>query len=167
MASNDSLALTPIGVIHTPFSRGAGTPVQPAFGQGVQGQVEVFSPYAEALADVTGFERIWLLFLLDRSGPWKPRVVPYRDVNERGLFATRAPSRPNPLGLSVVRLLGRQENQLLISDLDILDGTPLLDIKPYVPEFDAHPDSAAGWLDARTRDRRVADERFQDPSGKP
>jgi len=89
-------------------------------------------------------------------------VVPYRDTRERGLFATRAPSRPNPIGLSVVRLLGRDANVLRVADVDILDGTPLLDIKPYVPEFDAHPASRAGWLDERRADRKEADDRFHD-----
>ena len=97
---------------------------------------------------------------MDRAAPFKPRVVPYRDTRERGLFATRSPCRPNPIGLSAVRVLRREGRVLHVADIDILDGTPLLDLKPYVPEFDAHADSAAGWLGETTEDRRCADGRF-------
>jgi tRNA-Thr(GGU) m(6)t(6)A37 methyltransferase TsaA len=115
-----------------------------------------------ALMDVEGFERIWLLYAFDRAGSFEPRVTPYRDTQEHGLFATRAPSRPNPLGISVVRLIARADNVLRVCDVDVLDGTPLLDIKPYVPEFDAYPDAKAGWLDQRRDERRVADARFHE-----
>jgi tRNA-Thr(GGU) m(6)t(6)A37 methyltransferase TsaA len=105
---------------------------------------------------------VWLVYWFDRAGPYKPRVVPYRDTHERGLFATRSPCRPNPIGVSVVRLLGREGNVLRVGGIDILDRTPLLDIKPYVPEFDAHPASKAGWLDEQREDRREADGRFHE-----
>lgn len=154
-----------IGVINTPFKEQIGTPIQPRFARGTEGFVEIFAPYVEALVDIAGFERIWLLFLLDKARPWQPRVIPYRDTVERGLFATRAPSRPNPIGLSVVRLLGSDGNILKVRDLDILDGTPLLDIKPYVPEFDAYPYSKAGWLGELRQDRREADGRFHQDEG--
>jgi tRNA-Thr(GGU) m(6)t(6)A37 methyltransferase TsaA len=150
----------PIGVIHTPHHAQAGAPIQPAYAEGAPGMVAVFDPYVEALADFVGFERIWLLFHFDRSTAWKSRVVPYRDVVERGLFSTRAPARPNPLGLSVVRLLSVEGNSLHVQDVDMLDETPLLDIKPYVPQFDAYPDARAGWLQASASDQRVADRRF-------
>ena len=154
------LRLRPIGVIRSPFHEPKGTPIQPAFAAGARGEVVVDDEYADALADLEGFERIWLLYWLDRSGPWKPRVVPYRDTVEHGLFATRSPNRPNPIGLSAVRLLARTGNVLRVADLDVLDGTPLLDLKPYVPRFDAHPSSRAGWFDANGEDREVADDRF-------
>ena len=154
------LRLRPIGVIHSPYREPQGTPIQPAFGGDVRGEVEVFDEYAEALDDLEGFERIWLIFWLHRARPHRLRVVPYRDTEERGLFATRAPSRPNPIGLSVVRLVGREGNRLLVEGLDILDGTPLLDIKPYVPKIDAHSGSKAGWFDAKSSTREVADGRF-------
>jgi tRNA-Thr(GGU) m(6)t(6)A37 methyltransferase TsaA len=154
------IVFRPIGVIHTPHREQAGAPIQPVCAAGARGTVTVFDAYAEALVDLAGFERIWLLYHFDRATAWKSRVVPYRDVVERGLFATRAPSRPNPIGLSAVRLLAVEGNTLHIQDVDVLDGTPLLDIKPYVSEFDAHPDSRAGWFDASTSEKRVADNRF-------
>jgi tRNA (adenine37-N6)-methyltransferase len=158
----NEIVLRPIGVIHTPHGEQAGTPIQPAYAQGVRGTVTLLDEYADALADLSGFERIWLLYQFDRAGAWKPRVVPYRDVVERGLFATRAPTRPNPIGMSVVRLLSVESNVLEVEGVDMLDGTPLLDLKPYVPEFDAHPESRAGWLDGGAL-RTQADGRFDDP----
>ena len=155
----------PIGMIHTPFHAHTGTPIQPAVADGAAGTITVLTPYSDALDDLAGFERIWLLYHLDRAAPWRRKVVPYRDVVERGLFATRSPCRPNPIGMSVVRLLSVEGNVLHVCDADILDGTPLLDIKPYVPEFDSHPISKAGWLDQASSQRCVADERFE--RGKP
>jgi tRNA-Thr(GGU) m(6)t(6)A37 methyltransferase TsaA len=149
-----------IGTVRTGFSRAVGTPIQPAFARGARGRVIVDKRYARALDDVEGFERVWLIYWMDRAGPYEPRVVPYRDTRERGLFATRAPCRPNPIGLSAVRLLRREGSVLHVADVDVLDHTPLLDIKPYVPEFDAYRGSRAGWLDARGTTRKTADGRF-------
>jgi len=154
------IVFRPIGVIHTPHRQQAGTPIQPACAEGVRGTVTVLDAYVDALADLGGFERIWLLYHLDRAAPWKARVVPYRDVVERGLFATRAPSRPNAIGLSVVRLLRVNGNTLEVEGVAVLDGTPLLDIKPYAPEFDAYPGSRAGWLDEAATENASADDRF-------
>ena len=153
----------PIGVIRSPHRAPRGTPIQPAYAAKVEGEVVVDAGFAPALDSLDGFEHIWLIYFLDRAGAFKPRVVPYRDTREHGLFATRSPCRPNPIGLSVVRLLGRSRNVLRVGGLDILDGTPLIDIKPYVPEFDAHPSSKAGWLDECCEDRQIADERFHSP----
>jgi tRNA-Thr(GGU) m(6)t(6)A37 methyltransferase TsaA len=149
-----------IGTIRTPFKDAAGTPIQPLFGEGVEGEVDVNDEFAEGLTDLDGFERIWLVYAFDRSGPSRLVVVPYRDVSAHGVFATRAPSRPNPIGISAVRLLDRRGNTLRVKDLDILDGTPLLDIKPYVPAFDAHVGGRAGWFDATPSRRSVSDDRF-------
>lgn len=154
------LKLRPVGVIRSPFTAAVGTPIQPAYAGGAEGEVIVAAPYAEALNDIEGFERVWLIYWMDRVGGFQPRVTPYRDTRAHGLFATRAPCRPNPIGLSVVRLLRREGYILHVSDLDILDDTPLLDIKPYVPEFDAHPRSRAGWFEEPGEDRRLADDRF-------
>ena len=156
------MVLRVIGRVHTPFSEGAGTPIQPVYAPDAEGTVVVDEPFAAALDDLEGFERIWLLFWMDRVVPFRPRVVPYRDTRERGLFATRSPCRPNPIGLSVVRLVRREGPVLHVAGVDILDGTPLLDVKPYVPDFDAFPSSKAGWLDERGADRRVADGRFHE-----
>ncbi len=155
------ITFEPIGLVHSPFSEQRGTPIQPACAEGSEGTIEIYPKYAPAVADLAGFDRIWVIFLLHRAGPYRPRVVPYRDDTERGLFATRAPSRPNPLGLSAVRLLEAAENVLRVADLDILDGTPVLDIKPYIPAFDAHPEARAGWFDQSQSRRERADNRFR------
>jgi tRNA-Thr(GGU) m(6)t(6)A37 methyltransferase TsaA len=159
------ILVRPIGIIRSAHTTPGGTPIQPTYAKQVEGEVIVDESFAAALADIEGFERIWLIYRFDRAGPFKSRVIPYRDIQEHGLFATRAPSRPNPIGLSVVQLLGREGNVLRVRGLDILDGTPLIDIKPYVPEFDAYPDSKAGWLDERREDRTQADDRFHDNDG--
>ena len=156
------LVFTPIGVIRSPHKQAVGTPIQATYGREAEGEVVVDERFTAALDDIEGFERIWLVYYLDRAGPFRLKVVPYRDTEQRGLFATRAPSRPNPVGLSVVRLLARERNVLRVRELDILDCTPLLDIKPYVPEFDAHPGSRAGWLDKRRERRQQADGRFHE-----
>jgi tRNA (adenine37-N6)-methyltransferase len=156
------MILCPIGIIHAPHRDQAGAPIQPAFAEGARGTVTVFDSYVEALTDLEGFERVWLLYHSDRATQWSSRVVPYRDVVKRGLFATRAPARPNPIGLSAVMLLSVQGSTLHVQDVDMLDGTPLPDIKPYVPAFDAYPGSRAGWLDASTSEQRIADDRFED-----
>ena len=127
----------PIGVIHTPFKERAGMPIQPSGGCGIQGTVEVYPEFQEGLSDLDGFSHIILLYCFHRIEGFKLRVVPFLDTVTRGLFSTRAPMRPNPIGFSVVRLLGLEDGILWIENVDILDGTPLLDIKPYVPEFDA------------------------------
>ncbi len=151
--------LRPVGVVRSPFRVQDGTPIQPGRGRRMEGRVEVEPEYREALADLEGFERIWLLCWLHRARPWRARVVPYRDDTPRGLFATRAPARPNPVGISAVRLLRVEGCVLHVAELDILDGTPVLDVKPYVPEFDAFPGARAGWLEnAAARD--LADGRF-------
>ena len=152
--------LMAIGLIHSPFKEPGGTPIQPSFAEGTEGIVEVFPEYAEGLHDLDGFERIWLLYWFDRASSLCLRVVPFRDEVQRGLFATRAPCRPNPIGLSCVRLLSIKHNVLTIGGVDILDGTPLLDIKPYVPEYDAFPQSRAGWLENCGNGRTLADSRF-------
>jgi tRNA (adenine37-N6)-methyltransferase len=154
------LSFRVIGRIHTPFAEANGTPIQPAYADRALGQVIVDAPFSSALDDIEGFERVWLVYWMDRATSFQPRVVPYRDTREHGLFATRSPCRPNPIGLSVVRLLSREDCVLRVADVDILDNTPLLDIKPYVPEFDAHPASKAGWFDTCGVDRRMADGRF-------
>jgi tRNA-Thr(GGU) m(6)t(6)A37 methyltransferase TsaA len=157
-----TIAMRAIGVIHTPFRKAAGTPIQGVYAHGSAGQVVINEDYAAALDDIEGFERLWLIYWMDRVGPFRPRVIPYRDTREHGLFATRSPSRPNAIGLSVVRLVKREASTLYVTDVDMLDETPLLDIKPYVPEFDAHPRSRAGWFDVPGTDRREADGRFHD-----
>ena len=153
--------VTPIGQIRTSFARAAGTPIQPRFACGHAGEAEIFPEYADGLADLAGCERIWLIFWCHLSSAPRMRVVPYRDTIERGLFATRAPARPNPIGLSCVRLTGIEENTLLLAEVDILDGSPLLDIKPYVPEYDIYPATRAGWISECALNQFQADARFE------
>lgn len=155
-----SFEVSPIGVIRSPFAEAQGTPIQPVYATGVEGTVEVFEPFAEGLADLEGFDRIWLLYWCHRSASPKMRIIPYRDTQEHGLFATRAPARPNPIGISSVTLLGVDRNVLHVRDLDILDGTPLLDIKPYVPAFDCFSAARSGWLGEQRSGRTTADARF-------
>jgi len=156
------MKLKPIGIIHSPFTGSAGTPIQPAFARGAEAHVEVFEQYQDGLKDLEGFDRIWLLYWFHRARKYRLRVTPYLDNFERGLFATRAPSRPNPIGLSAVRLLGVEGNTLHVADVDMLDGTPLLDIKPYTPRFDHLTVARSGWLDNVNPDRPCDDGRFAD-----
>lgn len=152
----------PIGVIHTPFSKPEGMPIQPAGAAGVQGTVEIFEPYRRGLQDLHGFSHIILLYHFHRSHGFDLHVVPFMDSRPRGLFATRAPKRPNPIGFSVVQLVAIEAGVLRIQNVDMLDGTPLLDIKPYVPEFDAPLKVKTGWLEKarNTVTSRTSDDRF-------
>lgn len=140
-----------IGVIHSPFKSSKGTPIQPRGARGVEGIVEVFPEYAQGLRDLEGFSHIILIYHFHQVKKYKLLVKPYMDEHEHGVFATRAPSRPNPIGLSVVRLIKVENNRLHVKDIDIVDGTPLLDIKPYVPAFDTPiGEVRIGWLEAKT-----------------
>jgi tRNA (adenine37-N6)-methyltransferase len=149
----------PIGIIRTPFTQALGTPIQPVYSQST-GMVEIYPECVEGLKDLEGFERIWLIYWCDRSAPASLQVTPFLDSRERGVFATRAPARPNPIGISCVRLLGVSGSSLEIAEVDVLDGTPLLDIKPYVPAFDAFPASRSGWLEACAQREATDDGRF-------
>jgi tRNA-Thr(GGU) m(6)t(6)A37 methyltransferase TsaA len=139
----------PIGIIHSPFKKPKGTPIQPAGARGVNGRVEILSEYSEGLKDIEGFSHIVLLYHFHLSKPSALIVKPYMDSEAHGVFAMRGPSRPNPVGISVVSLVKVEGNTLHIQDVDIVDGTPLLDIKPYVPEFDTREAARIGWLDKR------------------
>ena len=149
MALPERIIYEPIGVIRTPFPEPKGTPIQPRAARGVRGRVELFPKYAEGLADLEGFSHVILIYHFHRAGPGRLRVRPFMDDREHGVFATRAPARPNPIGISVVRLLGIEGNVLHVADVDIVDGTPLLDLKPYVPQFDAPSRARIGWLGER------------------
>ncbi len=140
----------PIGLIHTPHKTIEGTPIQPTGAKGVEGIIEVYPEYTDGLTDLAGFSHIYLLYHFHLSKKYSLTIKPFLDDQERGLFATRAPSRPNPIGLSVVRLLDVANGKLRIQDVDIIDGTPLLDIKPYVPEFDVCKVDKIGWLGKKT-----------------
>ncbi len=147
MRTSGSLTLTPIGVIRSPHHDAGATPIQPVCARGSRGSVELFEPFAAGLDDVDGFSHVHLLYWLHRSGPPALKVTPFLDDTPRGVFATRAPNRPNPLGLSVVRVVERRGRTLVVEDLDVLDGTPLLDIKPYVERFDVRTSTRGGWTE--------------------
>ncbi len=154
----------PIGVIHSPFHDLSGMPIQPASESSAAGTVELRKEYLAGLKDLEGFSHVMLIYHLHQSRRAALTVVPYLDTEPRGVFATRAPSRPNPIGISVVKLLQVEQNLLYVENLDILDGTPLLDIKPYIPEIDAPAQVRLGWLEkAQGRFRTTrSDSRFKD-----
>ncbi len=139
------MRVKPIGIIQTPFKRKEDAPIQPSRSS-ARGEVEVFKEYEEGLEDIEGFSHIILIYQFHKSEGYSLKVKPYLDDKLRGLFATRAPKRPNQIGLSVVKLLMRKENILFIEGIDILDGTPLLDIKPYVPDLVPKGKIKIGWL---------------------
>jgi tRNA-Thr(GGU) m(6)t(6)A37 methyltransferase TsaA len=139
----------PIGLIRSPFTHKRETPIQP-YRSRAAGTVEVLTEYEDGLRDLDGFSHLILLYHFHRADPgYDLTVTPFLDERPKGLFATRYPRRPNGLGLSVVRLVRREANVLHVAGIDVLDGTPLLDIKPYVPRFDAVPEAAMGWLEGR------------------
>ena len=147
----DKIEYHPIGIIHTPHKTPEGTPIQPTGAKGVEGSIEIFPEYTTGLADLAGFSHIFILYHFHLSKKFSLKVQPFLNNQKRGLFATRAPSRPNPIGLSVVRLIGIANGNLQIRDVDVVDGTPLLDIKPYVPEFDIFKADKIGWIGKMTK----------------
>ena len=151
----------PIGFVRSPHQTTSATPIQPSRARGIEGTVEIEEEYVEALSDLDGFSHIILICHLHKATAFSHKVVPYLDTELRGLFATRAPSRPNPIGFSLVRLLDIDGHVLRIEGVDLLDGTPVLDIKPYVRDFDDRTNVRCGWLD-EVRDRETtADDRFE------
>jgi tRNA-Thr(GGU) m(6)t(6)A37 methyltransferase TsaA len=141
----------PIGVVHSPFKEPTGTPIQPSAARGTRGIVEILPEYEEGLQDLEGFSHLILLYHCHLARGFTLKVKPFLDDTQRGVFATRAPARPNPIGLSIVRLERVEGRQLHIREVDIVDGTPLLDIKPYVPQFDTRTDATSGWLEKNMR----------------
>jgi len=136
----------PIGVVHSPFRAPQDVPIQSAAAKEVNGYVEVAEEYVEGLRDVEGFSHLILVYHCHLAQEYSLLVKPFMDDELHGVFSTRAPSRPNPVGVSVVRLTKKEKNILHIQDVDIIDGTPLLDIKPFVPDFDQRKAEKIGWL---------------------
>jgi tRNA-Thr(GGU) m(6)t(6)A37 methyltransferase TsaA len=139
--------LKPIGIIHTPYSSREGMPRSTSQAAGTKGTVELFEEYRAGLKDLDSFSHVILIWHLDRSTGFRLEVVPPKQTQTRGLFASRSPNRPNPIGLSIVRLDRIADGVLHVDGVDMLDGTPLLDIKPYIPASDSIPEARAGWLD--------------------
>ena len=159
-ASLTPITLRPIGVIRSPHTVAEKTPIQPVFAANARGTAELQLEYEEGLVDLEGFSHLWLIYVLHRAGEPCLTVKPFLDDVPRGVFATRAPCRPNPIGMSLVRLVRREGPILHLEDVDVLDGTPLLDIKPYVTRFDVRDGARCGWQEhvddetARQRGRR-------------
>jgi len=158
----EQIKFQPIGIIHSPHKTPDGTPIQPTGARGIEGKIEIFPEYTDGLSDLAGFSHIFILYHFHLSRKYSLKVKPFLDDQKRGLFATRAPSRPNPIGLSVVRLVDIKNGNLHVQDVDVVDGTPLLDIKPFVPEFDVRQVVKFGWIGEKTGKVRgvVDDGRF-------
>ena len=157
-----SATIAPIGIIHSPFQVVDNMPIQPKGAAEVTGEVEIFPHYSEGLKDLEGFSHIYLIYQFHQARAERLQVKPFMDTVSRGVFATRAPVRPNHIGLSVVKLVAIEGNRITVSGIDILDGTPLLDIKPYIEKFDHPGDSTSGWMSADASDIRTkrSDDRF-------
>lgn len=153
-----ALAFRPIGVVRSAYAKPAEAPRQPSVDDRCQPAAIELLPganYEQALEDLAGFERIWIVSWFDRVAGWKPKVLPPRGTVKRGLFATRSPHRPNPIGLTVARLVGIEGRRLTIAATDLLDGTPVLDIKPYIPAIDSIAESRTGWLESLPPENQV------------
>jgi tRNA-Thr(GGU) m(6)t(6)A37 methyltransferase TsaA len=142
------MRVKPIGIIHSPFKHREDTPIQPIRSKAI-GEIEVYKEYQEGLEDIGGFSQIILIYRFHKSRGYRLKVKPFLDDKLRGVFATRAPRRPNQIGISVVKLLRRENNVLFVKGIDVIDGTPLLDIKPYVPDFEPEAEIKIGWLEGK------------------
>ena len=152
-----------IGVLRTPYSSKSGVPIQGIFDPESKGRAEIFEGYEKGLQDIEGFSHLILLYVFHRSVGFELICKPYMEDNLHGVFAIRAPKRPNPIGFSVVRLERREGNILHLAEVDMLDGTPLLDIKPFVPKFDHREDVRVGWMEGKFKgpeQRMISDDRF-------
>jgi tRNA-Thr(GGU) m(6)t(6)A37 methyltransferase TsaA len=141
------MSFRPIGVLRSEHRVAAQTPIQPVYAKGCRGRAEVFPEFAEGLTDLEGFSHVYIIYHFHQAQPAKMKVKPFMQDAEHGVFATRAPARPNPIGLSVVELVRREGNVLYLDGVDVLDGTPLLDIKPYTARFDRIETTRNGWQD--------------------
>ncbi|MFW6324167.1 MAG: tRNA (N6-threonylcarbamoyladenosine(37)-N6)-methyltransferase TrmO [Desulfovibrionales bacterium] len=147
----EKIIYNPIGTIHTPFKDREGMPIQPSGAKDVNGEVRIYEEFQDGLSDLEGFSHIILIYHFHQSSGFSLKVTPFMDTIPRGLFATRAPRRPNPIGISVVQLESIDNGILRVKGADILDGTPLLDIKPFVSKFDAPSADRFGWLEENSR----------------
>lgn len=156
------ITYNPIGIIHSQFTKVEGMPIQPSGGTEFDGYVEIFEQFVEGLKDLDGFSHIFLIYHFHNSKGFSLMTKPFLDETPRGVFSTRSPKRPNPVGLSVVRVKSISDNIIYIKDMDILDGTPLIDIKPFVSDIDNRTEATRGWLDDKTLLFRVkrSDDRF-------
>lgn len=158
----DNIVFQPIGAIKTPFTQKEGMPIQPGQDNGAEGVIEIYDDFAQGLDDLDGFSYIILLYHFHKSQGYSLKVIPFMDDQPRGVFATRAPRRPNPIGYSVVELLEIQGNRVRVKGVDMLDGSPILDIKPFVPDLDNRTPGKDGWLTKKAKEMRArkSDGRF-------
>lgn len=156
------ITLSSIGIIHSPFNELSGMPIQPTSESSAEGFLEIHPEFADGLKDLDGFSHVYLLYHLHKAQPAKLRIKPFLDNEVRGVFATRAPRRPNPIGLSLVKVLRVEGSIVHVANLDILNGTPLIDIKPYIPEFEDASKIRTGWqTKAKGQVRqKISDQRF-------
>ena len=160
--SENNISLTPIGYAKSPFSRLANMPIQPKGAKGVIGEIIINPELAKGLSDLEGFSHIYLIYYFHKAGESKLTVKPFMDNKPRGVFATRSPIRPGHIGISIVELLSVDDNVLTISGIDLLDETPILDVKPYIEKFDHPENSKSGWLNASEDEisKKRSDDRF-------
>jgi len=160
----EPIVFKPIGVIHTPFPEPKGAPIQPSRSSHAKGRIEIYPEFQPGLCDLDGFSHITLVYYFHLSEGFDLAVTPFLDTQLRGLFSTRAPRRPNAIGLSVVRLLSIEDGVINIEDVDMVEGTPLLDIKPFIPAFEDIDSYRLGWLEGKTNraDNTSADDRFSE-----
>lgn len=160
----EEIKVAPIGIIRTPHSDIAGMPIQPSAAEGIRGYIELFCEYKDGLKDLEGFSHATLVYRFHRVRGYNLHVTPFMDTEQRGIFATRAPKRPNAIGISTVKIIGIRDTVIEIEQVDMLDGTPLLDIKPFYSKYDNRIDAVCGWLDLQTdmtAERMRSDERFR------
>lgn len=151
------IELNPIGYIKTPFNSKKDMPIQPTGAKGIEGTIEIDQKFAEGLKDLDGFSHIVLIYHFHQSEGYNLTVVPFMDDKMHGVFSTRAPRRPNPIGMSVVKLNKIENNVLYIENIDVLDGTPVLDIKPFIPDVDSPEVNKLGWLEGKSK--KMADKK--------
>jgi len=159
----NKITFKPIGIIHSPHKTIEGIPIQPAGAKGIKGEIEIYKEFEGGLKDLDGFSHIYLLYYFHKSKDYSLQVKPFLDDETHGVFATRAPKRPNGIGLSVLKIIEVKNNIIYVENVDILDGTPVLDIKPYSSKFDAVENERNGWLE-KNLDKSVnkkSDDRFK------
>jgi len=159
-----TIQFTPIGYINTPHKSLENMPIQPAGAKSVKGQIEIIPAFMEGLLDIEGFSHITLFYHLHKVNGYKLKVTPFMDTKEHGIFACKSPTRPNALGMSTVKLLAVEGNVLYVEEVDMLDGTPLIDIKPYWPKYDNRDNVRVGWLEKQSQkmpaEQLLSDARF-------
>ena len=163
--NKNQITIKPIGTIYTPHKSETGMPIQPKGAIGIKGYIKIFKEFEDGLLDLNEYSHAYLIYFLHKIKGYKLQTIPFMDDEIHGIFATRSPKRPNPIGLSIVKIINIENNIINIENVDMLDGTPLLDIKPYVPEMDNFETEKNGWLDKNHKksEHLKSDDRFVKP----